>query len=52
MLQKSVYPYEYMNVWEKFHDTSLPTKKEFYSNLTIESITDSNYKHAKKSGKT
>ena len=26
MLWKSVYPYEYLDVWEKFKETSLPKK--------------------------
>ena len=29
MLRKSVYPYEYMDEWEKFNETSLPEKNEF-----------------------
>ena len=40
--------YEYMGSWEKFNETSLMDKKEFYSNITIEKITDAGYKHAKK----
>ena len=52
MLQKGVYPYEYMDWWERFNETPLPTMKEFYSHLTMESITNSDYKQAKRSGKT
>ena len=29
-----------MNDWERFSDTSLPEKEEFYSNLNMEDITD------------
>ena len=29
LLRKSVYPYEYMDSWEKFNETSLPSKKDF-----------------------
>ena len=29
LLQKSVYPYEYMDDWEKFNETSLAEKKDF-----------------------
>ena len=28
MLQKGVCPYEYMDDWEKFNETSLPEKKK------------------------
>ena len=34
--------------WERINKTSLPTKKRFYSNLTIECIADSDYKQAKR----
>ena len=44
---EDVDPYEHMDSWEKFNETSLPGKKEFYSNLTVESVTDADYKHAK-----
>ena len=27
LLQKGVYPYEYMDVWEDVNETSLPQKK-------------------------
>ena len=27
LLRKGVYPYEYMDSWERFNDTSLPSKK-------------------------
>ena len=29
-----------MNDWKKFNETKLPEKKEFYSNLNMEDITD------------
>ena len=32
---------------KKVNETSLPTKKEFYSNLTMESIADADHKHSK-----
>ena len=47
LLRKGVYSYEYMDSWEKFHETLLPDKEAFYSNLNIEDITDVDYKHAK-----
>ena len=48
MLQKGVYPYEYMDDWEKFNETSLPEKEDFYSHLNIKDITDADYAHAKR----
>ena len=48
LLKKGVYPYEYMDSWEKFNETSLPDKKAFYSELNKEGITDEDYTHAKK----
>ena len=29
LLRKGVYPYEYMDSWERFNETSLPPKKDF-----------------------
>ena len=48
LLRKGVYHYEYMNEWEWFNETSLPEKEEFYSNLNMEDIADSEYMHAKR----
>ena len=31
LLRKGIYPYEDMDSWEKFNETSLPDKKDFYS---------------------
>ena len=52
LLRKGAYPYEYMNKWEKFNETKLPEKGEFYSNLNMEDITNADYMHAKKIVKT
>ena len=30
-LRKGVYPYQYMDSWERFGETSLPDEKSFYS---------------------
>ena len=45
-LGKGVYPYEYMDEWNKFNEKELSVKKSFYSNLTMEDISDTDYKHA------
>ena len=46
LLQKGVYPYEYMDDWKKFNETLLPEKGDFYSHLNMEDITDGGYAHA------
>ena len=33
LLQKGVYPYEYMNNWDKFAELSLPSKECFKNSL-------------------
>ena len=45
LLRKGVYPYEYMDGWDKFNETSIPNKESFYSNLTMENITETDYIH-------
>ena len=46
LLRKGVYPHEYMDGWDKFSETSIPSKELFYSNLTMENITETDYIHA------
>ena len=48
LLKKYVYPYEYMDSWQRFDETSMPDKEDFYSNLNMEDITDVDYRHGKK----
>ena len=45
LLRKGVYPYEYLDSWEKFKETSLPIKEDFYSHLNMEDIEDIDYRH-------
>ena len=45
MLRKGVYPYKYIDNWERFNETSLPSKESFYSNLNMENIEDIDYRH-------
>ena len=47
LLRKNVYPYEYIDSFERFFETSLLDKGAFYSNLNMEGITDIDYRHAK-----
>ena len=48
LLRKDVYPYEYMDSWERFTEKSLPDKKVFYSELYMEYVTHEDYPHAQK----
>ena len=47
LLQKAVYPSEYMDTQENIKGTSLPEKEDFYSHLNMEDIADADYVHAK-----
>ena len=47
-MREGVYPYECMDSWEKFDETSLPSKEDFYSELNLERISDKDYAHAQK----
>ena len=48
LLRKGIYPYEYIDSWERFDETSLPDKEAFYSSLNMEGITSVDYRHAKR----
>ena len=52
LLRKGVYPYEYMDGWDKFNETSIPSKESFYSKLTMENISETDYRHANNVFKT
>ena len=52
LMRKGVYPYEYMDSWGCFEETQLPPKEAFYSKLSDEHISDSDYAHALKVWKT
>ena len=46
MIRKGVYPYEYMDGWENFEETSLPPKDAFYRRLSMNGVSNRNYEHA------
>ena len=48
LLRKGVYPNTYIDDREKFNETILPGKEEFYSKLNMEDITDTDYMHGKR----
>ena len=52
LLRKGVYPYEYMDGWNKFNEKLIPCKELFYSNLTLENISEVDYMHANNVFKT
>ena len=48
LLRKGVYPYEYMDSWGRFNETTLTNKKAFYGKLYLEDISDEDYIHPQK----
>ena len=48
LLRKGVYPYEYMDSFERLKETKLPGYKHFHSELDQTNISKSDYEHAQK----
>ena len=48
LLRKGIYPYEYMNDWNRFNEEKLPNKSDFYSSLNVEEISETDYRGAEK----
>ena len=48
LLLKGMYPYEYMDSWDRFAEPKLPPKEAFYSKLSDAHISDEDYAHAQK----
>lgn len=48
MLWRGIYPHECMDSRQRYNEASLPDKKEFYSNLTMEDIIGADYEHVKR----
>ena len=46
--QKGVYPYDYMDSFQRFSERSLPEIEDFYSILNDTNISESDYEHAKR----
>ncbi len=52
LLKKGVYPYDYIDSFDKLNEKSLPSIEAFFSKLNNESISESDYKHAQEVWKT
>ena len=48
IFQKGTYCYEYMDSRDKFEETKLPPREQFYSNLKEEIVREDAYAHAQK----
>ena len=48
LIRKGIYPYEYMDDWDKFRETVLPPKEAFYSKLAMAGVTKEDYEHARR----
>ena len=46
LIRKGIYPYEYMNSWDRFEETTLPSAGSFYSKLNMSGVSDGDYEHA------
>ena len=46
--EKGIYPYEYMDDWDKFRETVLPPKEAFYSKLAMVGVNEEIYEHARR----
>ena len=47
LARKGVFPYEYIDSFERFNETKLPEKEKYYSTLSKKDITDEEYEFAK-----
>ena len=52
MSQKGVYPYDYMDNFDRFDEQTPPAKEEFYSIMNDQHILDEDYNHAQNVWKT
>ena len=47
LIKTGIYPYEYMDSWNKFSEDRLPSKDKFYSKLNMSDVSDKGYDHAR-----
>ena len=48
LIQKEIYPYEYMTNWDKFKETKLHLREAFYSKLNMAGVREEDYEHARR----
>ena len=48
LIRKGIYPYEYMDDWDKFKETILPPQEVFYSKLAMAGVSKEGYEHARR----
>ena len=46
MTRKQIYPYKYISNFDRFNETKLPPKEQFYNDLSESSLSDDDYLHA------
>ena len=46
LIQKGIYPYEYIDSWDRFEETTLPPSSSFHSKLNMSGVSDQDYEHA------
>ena len=46
LMRKGVFPYDYIDSWERLKETQLPAKECFFNKLTDSHISDAEYEHA------
>ena len=47
MIQKGIYPYDYIDNYERLNETKLPKKKKFYSKLNYSECSNEDYERAR-----
>ena len=45
LIKKGIYPYEYIDNWNRFNENKLPDKDKFYSKLNMSDVSDKDYDH-------
>ena len=48
LIRKGIYPYEYLDSWDRFEETNLPSASSFYSKLSMSGDSNGNYEHTRR----